>query len=262
MCCLVSVFANQIIWAIKNHSQSVIGEQLRVLCHEHRLNMLYQRVDVEASGSKFFEGKTVLVCEFISSIIEDHVVVQSVEYFFMLPRRLDWASCSIKPKTVNLHFAKCLICQCWMLQVYILSPSTRHLTMWARCSKTWAHGLSNWAHHLTTWAWYLMSRVHKCRWLVHLSFPVNHQSDSIALLCRGAVSGNGLVSMGCPIPCGFRGSICGQCAEQDALIRPAANKLRLLTIGFVRAISQLSAALVIHNWKIGHSHHYILFVSF
>ena len=34
MCCLVSIIAHRIIWAIKNHSESIIGEQLRVLCIE------------------------------------------------------------------------------------------------------------------------------------------------------------------------------------------------------------------------------------
>ena len=38
-------------------------------------------------------------------------------------------------------------------------------------------------------------------------FPSNScQSDSIALLCGAAASGSGLVSVRCPIPCGFEGT--------------------------------------------------------
>jgi hypothetical protein len=88
------------------------------------------------------------------------------------------------------------------------------------------------------------------------------RSDSIALLCGAAVSGSELVSVRRPIPCGFEGTVCGLYAEHDALTRPTVYDLRLLTIGFLRATSQLSAALVIRNRKIGHSRHYILFVSF
>src|ERR1700733_11756740 len=69
---------------IENHSQSVIGEQLRVICIELRLNMLYQRVDIGASGPKFIEGEAVVVREFISSVVEDHAAVQSMECFCML----------------------------------------------------------------------------------------------------------------------------------------------------------------------------------
>jgi hypothetical protein len=80
-------------------------------------------------------------------------------------------------------------------------------------------------------------------------FPSNScRSDSIALLCGVAAIGNRLVSVRRPIP------------EKDALKRAAIKELRLLTTGFVRAISQLSAAVVIRNRKIGYSCHYILFV--
>jgi len=58
-------------------------------------------------------------------------------------------------------------------------------------------------------------------------------------------------------------ALCAGCTlSMDALTRPTVYDLRLLTIGFLRATSQLSAALVIRNRKIGHSRHYILFVSF
>jgi len=46
-----------------------------VLCIELRLNMLYQRVDIGASGPKFIEGEAVVVREFISSVVEDHAAV-------------------------------------------------------------------------------------------------------------------------------------------------------------------------------------------
>lgn len=49
----------------------------------------------------------------------------------MLPRRTNWAGCSIKPKAVDLHFAMCLTYQCWILQAHILSLTTRHSTIWA-----------------------------------------------------------------------------------------------------------------------------------
>jgi hypothetical protein len=52
-------------------------------------------------------------------------------------------------------------------------------------------------------------------------FPRNScRSDSIALLCGVAVSGSGLVSVRRPIPCGFEGTVCGWCTEQDGLTRP------------------------------------------
>jgi hypothetical protein len=41
-------------------------------------------------------------------------------------------------------------------------------------------------------------------------FPSNScRSDSIALLCRAAVSGSGLVSVRHPIPGSFEGAVCG-----------------------------------------------------
>ena len=46
-----------------------------MLCIELRLNMLYQRVDIGASGLKVIEGETVVVREFISSVVEDHAAV-------------------------------------------------------------------------------------------------------------------------------------------------------------------------------------------
>ena len=60
-----------------------------MLCIELGLNMLYQRSDVGASGSKFIKGETVVVSEFISSIVEDHAAVQSVDCFCMLSKRED-----------------------------------------------------------------------------------------------------------------------------------------------------------------------------
>ena len=75
MCCLVSVLLHRIIRAVKNQSQSVIGEQLHVFCIELGLNMLYQRADVGVSGPKFIKGETVVVSEFISSVVEDHAAV-------------------------------------------------------------------------------------------------------------------------------------------------------------------------------------------
>ena len=83
----------------------------------------------------------------------------------------------------------------------------------------------------------------------------------MALSCGAAVGGSGLVSVRRPIPCGFKGAGCGQCTEKKNPTRPAAYKLRLLTIAFVQATSQFCAALVICNRKIGDPRHYILFVS-
>jgi hypothetical protein len=74
---------------MKNHSQSVIGEQLCVLCIEPGLNMLYQRADVGASGPNFLKGETVVISEFISSVIEDHATFQSMEGSCMLLGRAD-----------------------------------------------------------------------------------------------------------------------------------------------------------------------------
>jgi len=75
MCCLVSVISHRTIRAIKNHSQSVIGEQLRVLCIEPGLNKSYQRADVGGSGSKFIKAELIVVGKLIASVIEDHAAV-------------------------------------------------------------------------------------------------------------------------------------------------------------------------------------------
>ena len=66
-----------------------MGEQLRVLWIEPGMNMLYQRANVGASGSKFIKGETVVVSEFISGVIENHAAVQSMECFDMLLKRAD-----------------------------------------------------------------------------------------------------------------------------------------------------------------------------
>jgi hypothetical protein len=46
-----------------------------VLCIELRLDMLYQKADVRASGLNVIKGETVVVHEFISSVVKDHVAV-------------------------------------------------------------------------------------------------------------------------------------------------------------------------------------------
>jgi len=46
-----------------------------MLCIEAGLNMLYQRADVGASGSKFIKAETIVTSKLIASTIEDHVMV-------------------------------------------------------------------------------------------------------------------------------------------------------------------------------------------
>jgi hypothetical protein len=66
-----------------------MGEQLRVLWIEPRLNILYQRANIRVSGSKFIKGETVVISEFILGVIKNHAAVQSMERFGMLLRRAD-----------------------------------------------------------------------------------------------------------------------------------------------------------------------------
>jgi len=78
-----------------------------VLCIELGLNMLYQRADVGASGPKFIEGETAVVSEFISSSVEDHVAVESVEGSVCCRKeRIEQAAASSrKPPTYTLQSA-------------------------------------------------------------------------------------------------------------------------------------------------------------
>jgi hypothetical protein len=55
-----------------------------MLCIEPGLNMLYQRADIRASGSKFIEAEIIVISKFIASIIEDHAAVQHMECSCML----------------------------------------------------------------------------------------------------------------------------------------------------------------------------------
>ena len=52
-----------------------MGEQLRILCIELGLNLLYQRVDVGASGTKFFGAEIIVFSELIASVVEDQAAV-------------------------------------------------------------------------------------------------------------------------------------------------------------------------------------------
>ena len=42
---------------------------------EAGLNMLYQKADISTSRSKFIKSETIIVSEFISSIIENYAAV-------------------------------------------------------------------------------------------------------------------------------------------------------------------------------------------